>query len=85
VGALGLPAGPVEVDLAGEVIFKAVRLEGIFGRRLWQTWAQMTALLRRGLDIAPIITHRLPLDEFARAFELLESGEAGKVILTLEG
>lgn len=85
VGLLGLPAMPVEIDLADEVIFRAVRLEGIFGRRLWQTWEQMTALLRRGLDIAPIITHRLPLDEFARAFELLESGDAGKVILTLEG
>ncbi len=50
-----------------------------------KTWEQMTALLRRGLDIAPIITHRLPVEEFARAFELLESGGAGKVILTLEG
>ncbi len=85
VGLLGLPGAPVELDLANEVIFKAVRLEGIVGRRLPQTWEQMTALLRRGLDITPVITHRVPLDQFARAFALLESGEAGKVILTLEG
>jgi len=84
VGLLGLPGEPVALDLANDVIFKAVRLEGIFGRRLWQTWEQMTVLLRRGLDISPVITHRLPLDRFEEAFARLESGEAGKVILTLE-
>jgi threonine 3-dehydrogenase len=84
VGLLGLPGVPVELDLANQVIFKAVRVEGIFGRRLWQTWEQMTTLLRRGLDVAPVITHKLPLERFEEAFSLLESGEAGKVILTLE-
>ncbi|MBI3998533.1 MAG: L-threonine 3-dehydrogenase [Armatimonadetes bacterium] len=84
VGLLGLPAASVELDLANDVILKAVRLEGIFGRRLWQTWEQMTALLRRGLDVAPVITHRFPLERFAEALALLESGQAGKVILTLE-
>jgi threonine 3-dehydrogenase len=84
VGLLGLPATPVELDLANQVIFKAVRVEGIFGRRLWQTWEQMTTLLRRGLDVLPVITHRLPLDRFDEAFASLESGGAGKVILTLE-
>lgn len=84
VGLLGLPGEPVSLDLANQVIFKAVRLEGIFGRRLWQTWEQMTVLLRRGLDITPVITHRLPLGRYDDAFALLEGGEAGKVILTLE-
>ncbi|MDR7418526.1 MAG: L-threonine 3-dehydrogenase [Armatimonadota bacterium] len=84
VGLLGLPSAPVELDLANSIIFKAVRVEGIFGRRMWQTWEQMTVLLRRGLDVSPVITHRLPLDRFDEAFALLESGEAGKVILTLE-
>jgi threonine 3-dehydrogenase len=84
VGLLGLPSAPVELDLADQVIFKAVRVEGIFGRRLWQTWEQMTTLLRRGLNVAPVITHRLPLERFADAFGLLEAGDAGKVILTLE-
>ncbi len=84
VGLLGLPAAPVELDLANQVIFKAVRVEGIFGRRLWQTWEQMTTLLRRGLDVLPVITHRLPLARFDEAFASLESGDAGKVILTIE-
>lgn len=84
VGLLGLPGAPVELDLANSIIFKAVRVEGIFGRRMWQTWEQMTVLLKRGLDVSPIITHRLPLERFEEAFSLLESGEAGKVILTLE-
>ncbi|MDR7485435.1 MAG: L-threonine 3-dehydrogenase [Armatimonadota bacterium] len=84
VGLLGLPPGPVELDLANRVICKAVRVEGIFGRRLWQTWEQMTTLLRRGLDVRPVITHRCSLECFEEAFTLLESGEAGKVILTVE-
>lgn len=83
VGLLGLPGSTVELDLAGGVIFKGVRLEGIFGRRLWQTWQQMTVLLRHGLDVRGVITHRLPLERFAEAFALLEAGEAGKVILTV--
>ncbi|OFX33905.1 MAG: L-threonine 3-dehydrogenase [Armatimonadetes bacterium RBG_16_67_12] len=84
VGLLGLPAAPVGLDLTNSIIFKAVRVEGIFGRRMWQTWEQMTILLKRGLDVSPVITHRLPLERFEEAFALLESGEAGKVILTLE-
>ncbi len=81
---LGLPARPVEIDLANEVIFPMAHVQGIFGRRIWETWEQMSRLLRRGLDITPVITHRLPLDRFAEAFSLLESGNAGKVILTIE-
>jgi len=85
VALLGLPAGPVEVDLAGDVIAKAARLQGIYGRRIWETWEQATALLSRGLEIRPVITHRLPLARFAEAFALLAEGRAGKVILTVEG
>jgi threonine 3-dehydrogenase len=84
VSLLGLPGAPVELDLANDVIFNAVRIQGIFGRRIWETWEQMSRLLRRGLDITPVITHRLPLERFAEAFSLLESGNAGKVILTIE-
>ena len=80
---LGLSPRPVEIDLTNDVIFKMVHLRGIFGRRMWQTWEQATALLARGLDIRPIITHRLPLEAFEDAFALLRAGVAGKVILTL--
>lgn len=83
VSVLGLPSGRVELDLANDVIFKEAYLVGIFGRKLWQTWEQATALLRMGLDVTPVITHRLPLDQYEEAFALLKSGEAGKVILYL--
>jgi len=81
---LGLPGRPVELDLANDVIFKEVRLHGIFGRRLWETWYEATALLASGLDIRPVITHRLPMRRFAEAFALMRSGKCGKVILTME-
>ncbi len=78
---LGLPSADVRIDLASGVIFKGARLAGIFGRKVWQTWEQGTALLRNGLDITPVITHRFPLERFEEAFGLLQSGAAGKVIL----
>ncbi len=81
VSVLGLPAADVRIDLANGVIFKGAHLAGIFGRKIWQTWEQGTALLRNGLDVTPVITHRLPLERFEDAFELLRSGTAGKVIL----
>jgi threonine 3-dehydrogenase len=84
IAMLGLPSAPLEIDLANQIIFKAVRVQGIFGRRLWQTWEQMTTLLRRGLDVSATITHRFPLESFDDAFRLLESGDAGKVILTID-
>jgi len=83
VSLLGLPSTPVPVDIGTDVIFKEAHLVGIFGRKMWQTWEQATALLKNGLDVTPVITHRLPLDRFEEAFELLQSGTAGKVILYL--
>ncbi len=81
VSLLGLPRGPMSLDLAADVIFKEAKLVGIFGRRMWRTWEQATALLRKGLDVTPVITHRLPLERFEEAFALLGSATAGKVIL----
>ncbi|HEV8354374.1 MAG TPA: L-threonine 3-dehydrogenase [bacterium] len=83
VSLLGLPSGPIEIDLANDVIFKETHLAGVFGRRMWETWEQASALLKMGLDITPVITHRFPLERFEEAFSLLRSGEAGKVILYL--
>jgi len=73
--------GRATFDLANEVIFKEAHLAGIFGRRMWRTWEQATALLRKGLDVAPVITHRLPIERFEEAFSLLKAATAGKVIL----
>ena len=79
---LGLPAGPVSLDLTDQVIFKEARLFGATGRELFRTWQQMTTLLATGMvDPTPVITHRFPLARFEEAFEAAASGRAGKVIL----
>jgi threonine 3-dehydrogenase len=81
VSLLGTHAVPATLDLSQEVIFKGIRIYGITGRRLWDTWYRTTALLEEGLDISPIITHRLPLAEYATGFDLVASGHAGKIVL----
>jgi threonine 3-dehydrogenase len=81
VSLLGTHTKPVTIDLSQEVIFKGIRIYGITGRRLWDTWYRTTALLEEGLDLTPIITHRLPLSDYAHAFDLVASGHAGKVVL----
>jgi threonine 3-dehydrogenase len=81
ISLLGIFSRPVEVDLSDDVIQKGLRLYGIYGRRLYDSWERTQALLRGGLDVTPIITHRLPLAEWERGFELLASRHAGKVVL----
>jgi threonine 3-dehydrogenase len=81
VSLLGLPARPVEVDLADGVIFKGATVQGISGRRIWATWYQTRGFLESGMDLTPIITHTMPLDEYATAFDLVKNGSSGKVVL----
>jgi len=82
---LGIPAKPVELDLANAVIFKGATVHGINGRKMYETWFQMEALLRdSGIDLSPVITHRLPLAQFDQAMHLLETGEASKILLTVK-
>jgi len=64
-----------------EVIFKGLTLKGIYGREMFETWHRMSQLIRAGLDIAPVITHRFPAGEYRKAFEVVRSGQCGKVIL----
>lgn len=79
---LGIPAEPVTLDLFGGVIGKGVVVQGIFGRRMFATWVEMTALLRSGrLNLEPLFREQLPLEAFEQAFGLLERGQAGKVLL----
>jgi threonine 3-dehydrogenase len=79
---LGLPNGPVALDLTDQVIFKEARIYGVTGRELFRTWQQMTTLLATGMvDPTPVITHRFPLERFEEAFDVAASGNAGKVIL----
>lgn len=83
VSLLGIPAKPVELDFARDIIFKGAIVLGINGRKMYETWYQMEALLKAGkLDLSPVITHRLPMNEFAQGMELLKSGEASKIVLT---
>ena len=78
---LGIPAKPMEIDLATEVIFKGITIYGVVGRRMYDTWLQMTKFLRAGqFDPRPVITHRFPLAEADAAITAIKSGEAGKVI-----
>jgi len=82
---LGLPDGPVTLDLADQVIFKEARLQGITGREMFRTWQQTTTLLSTGrVDVAPVITHRFGLERFEEAFATTASGRSGKVILLPE-
>jgi threonine 3-dehydrogenase len=81
VSLLGLPAKPITLDLSSDIIFKGIRVYGITGRRMFETWYRTQALLAQGLDLRPILTHRIPLREYQQAFELLAGGHAGKVVL----
>lgn len=81
VSLLGTHTVPATIDLSREVIFKGLRIYGITGRQLWDTWYRTTALLEEGLDLSPIITHRMPLADYEKAFDLVASGHAGKVVL----
>jgi threonine 3-dehydrogenase len=79
---LGIPSKPFELDFARDIIFKGAIVLGINGRKMFETWFQMEALLATGkLNLEPAITHRLKLSEFEQAMELLRTGEAIKVVL----
>lgn len=82
---LGLPSRPLELDLGNDIIMKGIDMKGIAGRRMYDTWFKVKGLLRGGLDVSPLITHRLPLEAFEEAMELMRQGNCGKVILYPHG
>lgn len=82
VSLLGIPSRPVELDLSNDIIFKGAVVQGINGRRIYQTWYQMQALLLSGrLDLGPAITGRIAMSDFRQGFEALKAGEASKIIM----
>ena len=82
VSLLGLPAKPQTVNFSDDIVMRGITVMGITGRRLWETWITGRELLRFGrLDLAPIITHRLPLKEYAKGMDLMTQGNCGKVVL----
>lgn len=80
IALLGILPNSTTVDW-NEIIFKALTLKGIYGREMWETWYKMQQMLLTGLDLSPVITHRFSIDDFQQGFDVMESGQCGKVIL----
>jgi threonine 3-dehydrogenase len=80
IAMLGIPPGEMAIDW-NQVIFKGLVIKGIYGREMFETWYKMSSMLQSGLDIRPVITHHLPAVEYRAAFETLNSGQSGKIIL----
>src|SRR2546425_1257403 len=81
VTLFGIPEAQVSFDMTNEIIFKGIRVYGVTGRRLFQTWYRLAGLFKAGLNIKPVVTHVLPLDKFAEGFDLVAKGQCGKVVL----
>ncbi len=84
IAMLGIPGKESEMDWR-PVIFDMLTISGIYGREMYETWYKMSVMLEAGLDISPVITHRLKYDEFEEGFRAMLSGNAGKVVLDWRG
>ncbi|MBT8141396.1 MAG: zinc-binding dehydrogenase, partial [Gammaproteobacteria bacterium] len=80
VALLGIPPSEVAIDW-NEIIFKGLILKGIYGREMFETWYKMSAMLQNGLDVSMVITHHFKYQDFQTAFDILNTGQSGKVIL----
>ncbi len=86
ISLLGLTSKPISLNFSEDIIFKGLTIQGINGRRMYQTWYQMTALLKAGkLELHPVITDRMSMTEFSRGMERLTTGEASKILLYPNG
>jgi threonine 3-dehydrogenase len=84
VNLLGTPSRTTQVDFARDVIFKGLTLYGVTGRKMYDTWHQMSRFLKNGqLDPRSVVTHRFPLEGIADAIAVIKEGKAGKVILEI--
>jgi threonine 3-dehydrogenase len=84
IAMLGIPSKPAAIDWR-KVIFNLITIKGIYGREMYETWYLMTVMLESGLDISPVITHRLPWYEYEQGFAAMRAGEAAKVVLDWQG
>ena len=80
IAMLGIPTEDIAIDWS-TVVFNMLTIKGIYGREMYETWYKMTVMLQSGLDISPIITHRYHYEEFEKGFEVMRSGNSGKVVL----
>ena len=83
IAILGIPESEFAIDWR-DVIFNMLTIQGIYGRRMYESWYKMTVMLQSGLDIQPVITHRFSYSDFEQAFQVMRSGNSGKVILNWE-
>jgi threonine 3-dehydrogenase len=80
IAILGIAPAGFEIDW-NQVIFKMLNLKGIYGREMFETWYKMIALVQSGLDVSPLITHRIGIDDFEQGFAVMRSGQSGKVVM----
>jgi threonine 3-dehydrogenase len=80
ISMLGIFSEEVAIDWS-LVIFKCLKIKGIYGREMYETWYKMTSMIQSGLDISKVITHRLQPEDFEQGFAVMNQGQAGKVIL----
>lgn len=80
IAMLGIPPSDMAVDW-NKVIFKGLVIKGIYGREMFETWYKMASLIQSGLDLSPIITHEMPMADFQQGFDIMCSGQSGKVVL----
>jgi threonine 3-dehydrogenase len=86
ISLLGLTSKPISLNFSEDIIFKGITIQGINGRRMYQTWFQMTALLKSGkLDLHPVITDRIAMKDFSKGMERLKTGEASKILMYPNG
>jgi threonine 3-dehydrogenase len=80
IALLGIPPKQAPIDW-NDIVFKGLTLQGIYGRSMYETWYKMLAMLETGLDVSPVITHRMRAEDYEEAIEIMKSGSCGKVIL----
>jgi threonine 3-dehydrogenase len=83
IAMLGIPSEQIAIDW-NTVIFNMLTIHGIYGREMYETWYKMTVMLESGLDISPVITHRFSYRDYRDAFDLMKSGNSGKIVLDWE-
>ncbi len=80
IALLGIQGPETQIDW-NKIVFNGLFLKGIYGREMFETWYKMTSMLQSGLDIEPVITHNFHYTEFEKGFQIMKSGQSGKVIL----
>ncbi len=83
IAMLGIQSGDVAIDW-DKIVFNMLTIKGVYGREMYETWYKMSVMIESGVDLLPIITHRLPIESFQKGFDAMLSGQAGKVILNWE-